>query len=236
MKHLRFISLVSLAASVYAGAAGAQTSSASFIVVHGIPGRNVGAGIDPLLPVDVLVAGKYCLLQGFTFGSIAGPYDIPAGTYSLAVSLANPLSPCSNTAVISGNVTLNAGQFGAVVAALSTTGAPTAEVYTVNVAPIVPGRQRFMVAHAADAPAVAVKAVGLGKSPEKVGFKLQPGAERSFSVPAQPAFAVTAAAGATVIGPVDVALGDRDLAIIVAVGSAGTGSATLLTKVIPDVF
>jgi hypothetical protein len=227
---------VVLTALVSAGAARAQTAPASFFVVHGIPGRDVGATLDPLLPVDVLVGGKYCLLQGFTFGSIAGPYDVPPGTYTVAISLANPLAPCSNTPVISGSVALKSGEFGAVVAALSTSGAPAAEVYALNVSAIGAGKQRFMVAHAADAPEVEVKAVSLGKSPEKVAFKLAPGAEKSVVVPTKPAFSLTATAGTTVIGPVTVDLGDQGLALVFAVGSATTGSATLLTKVIPDVF
>ena len=235
LRHL-FVTTALLGAVSLPCAASAAAAPASFVVVHGIPGRDVAPGLDPLLPVDVLVAGKYCLLQGFTFGSIAGPYDIPAGTYSVAISLANPLSPCSNSAVISGNVTLAAGEFGAVVAALSASGAPTADVFALNVAPIGAGKQRFMVAHAADAPEVKVKAVSLGAAPEKVAFNLAPGKEKSVQVPTKAAFSLSASAGSTVIGPIQVQLGDQGLALVFAVGSATTGSATLLSKIIPDVF
>jgi hypothetical protein len=225
-----------LAAAITAGAARAADAPASFVVVHGIPGRDVGSTLDPLLPVDVLVAGKYCLLQGFTFGSIAGPYDIPAGTYTVAISLANPLAPCSNSAVISGSVTLSSGEFGAIVAALSTKGAPTAEVYPIDVSAVGAGKQRFVAAHAADAPAVKVTIVSTGKTPEKEKFTLDPGAEKSATVASAPGFTVTAKAGSAVIGPLNVAFGDQGVDLIVAVGSATTGSATLLSKIIPDVF
>jgi len=67
-----------LAAALPAAAETDTASPATFVVVHGIPGRDVAATLDPVLPVDVLIAGKYCLLQGFTFGSIAGPYEVPA--------------------------------------------------------------------------------------------------------------------------------------------------------------
>ena len=217
-------------------AARAQSAPASFVVVHGIPGRAVGPSIDPALPVDVLVGGKYCLLQGFTYGNIAGPFDVPAGTYTVAVSLANPLAPCSNSAVISGSVTLTSGEFGAVVAAVSTSGAPTAEVFPIDVTAIPTGQQRFIVAHAADAPAVAVTLKALGKSGSTSTFTLQPGAENEATVNRHPRWQLEAAAGSTKLGPVDVDVGTQGLVLAVAVGVAADGSATLLTKVIPSVF
>ena len=230
------LSAVTLAAALcHVSAAQAQNAPASFLVVHGIPGRDVAESLDPLLPVDVLVAGKYCLLQGLTYGTIAGPFDIPAGTYSVAVSLANPLAPCSNSAVISANVTLTAGEYGAVVAAISTKGAPTAEVYPIDVTPVAPGNQRFITAHAADAPAVVVKAVSIGKNSEKAKFVLKPGQENSTTVPTRGEFELSAAAGSTIIGPVIVNPGTQADIFTVAVGSATTGSATLLTKIIPSV-
>ncbi len=225
-----------LAAAAAVPAAHAQSTGASFLIVHGIPGRDVAATLDPLLPVDVQVAGKYCLASGLTFGSIAGPFDVPAGTYSVAVSLANPLAPCSNSAVISGNVTLTAGEYGAVVAALSTKGAPTAEVYPIDVTPVGAGKQRFITAHAADAPQVVVHVVSNGPSPEKASFKLAPGAENTTVVPTKTAFQLAASIGKTVIGPIKVDAGDQAVIFTVAVGSATTGSATLLAKVIPSVF
>jgi hypothetical protein len=241
-----FMSIVSrgLAASLACAliapltAAHAQTAApATFLVVHGIPGRDIAPTLDPVLPVDVLVAGKYCLLQGLTFGTIAGPFQVPAGTYPVAISLANPIAPCSNSAVISANVTLSAGEVGAVVAAVSTKGAPTAEVYPLNLASVGAGKQRFMVAHAADAPPVRVTAVSTsGGSVEKTGFGLLPGKEDSVTVPARGSFELLAKTGSgAVIGPVSVTVGNQAVTAVFAVGSATTGSAQLLTKVIPDV-
>ena len=210
---------------------------ASFLVVHGIPGRDVAAGLDPLLPVDVLVDGKYCLLKGLTFGTIAGPFDVPAGNYSVAVSLANPIAPCSNKAILSPTVTLKAGEFGSIVAALSNKGAPTAEVYGVDVSPVGAGTQRFVIAHAADAPKVKALAVSTGGGPTvKATTTLASGQESSFFVPTRSGFNVSAnVSGGGVLGPVNVPLGDQGVALVFAVGSAKSGSATLLTKVLPSV-
>jgi hypothetical protein len=214
-------------------------STASFVVVHGIPGRDVAATLDPALPVDVLVGGKYCLLQGLTFGSIAGPFDVPAGSYSVAISLANPIAPCTNSPVITATATLTAGEFGSIVAALSTAGAPTAEIYPIDVTPVGAGKQRLITAHAADAPEVSVQAVSIGKPKETLKFKLSPGKENESTAATASAFSVTATpvGGKTKIGPVTVeAGGDQSVVLLYAVGNATSGSLTILSKVLPDVF
>jgi hypothetical protein len=230
--------LCAAALAVCATAHPAQASStpASFVVVHGIPGRAVGETVDPALPVDVLVDGKYCLLEGLTYGSIAGPFDVPAGTYSIVVSQANPIAPCSNAAVISTNVTLTSGEFGAVVAAVSTAGAATAEVYPIDVTSVPSGEQRFITAHAADAPEVKVTLTSLGAGGGASSFKLAPGAENEANVASHDRWKLEASAGSTKLGPVKVDVGAQGLVLTVAVGVAADGSATLLTKVIPSVF
>ena len=162
-------------------------------MVRGIPGRDVAPTLDPLLPVDVLINGKYFLLQGLTFGTIAGPFNVPAGTHAVAISLANPIAPCSASPVISASVTLTAGKYGAVVAAVSTAGAPTAEVYGIDETTVPAGQQRFVVAHAANAPRVSVTAVGSGGgAAETAGFGLNPGAENAVTVPARTNFSLSA--------------------------------------------
>jgi hypothetical protein len=220
-----------------AAAAPALAGTASFIVVHGIPGRDVAATLDPALPVDVQVNGKLCLLQSFTYGDIAGPFDVPSGTYTVAISLANPLAPCSNAPVITGSATLTDGQFGAIVAQLSTKGAPTAGVYPVDVSSVGAGNQRFVVVHAADAPKVTINAISLGKSPEKLKFQISPGDTKTNTVPARNGFAVELIApGGGVFGPIKVTGGDQSLFFVAAVGNANTGSVALLSKLIRSVF
>ncbi len=237
---MTFRTLPIRAAAVAAGlavATPALAQNASFFVVHGIPGRDVAATADPLLPVDVLVAGKYCLLAGFTFGSVAGPFDVPAGSYSVAISLANPIAPCTNTAVITATATLTAGEFGSIVAAESTSGAPTAEIYPVDVTSIAAGKQRIITSHAADAPEVKVTAIGSNPK-EKAEFKLQPGKQNESTVDTAQKFSISATpVGAKgTIGPITVEAGDRSDILVWAVGNAANGSVTLLSKVLPDVY
>lgn len=214
----------------------AAAQSASFLVVHGIPGRDVAAGLDPKLPVDVKIAGSVCLLKNFTFGDIAGPYDVPAGTYSVAVSLANPVSPCSNDPVISADVTLTAGQFGAVVAQLNAAGAPSAGVFPIDVSALAKGRQRIVVAHAAKAPTVTVTGGTHGVPAQSFSFTLNPGQAKTQGVLTRLAASAAISAGGNPVAQTTVKGLDRDLFFIVAVGNATSGSVRLLSTTIPNVF
>jgi hypothetical protein len=215
--------------------AAAQSLPATVLIAHGVPGRDVGAGIDPFFPVDVLVGGKICLLKGLNFGTISDAVDLPAGTYSIAISAANPQKPCSNAAVISATVPLAAGTTSAIVAAVSTGGAPTAEVYGVDLSPVGSGMQRLVVAHAANAPAVDVIASS-GKKSVTIP-NLQPGTETQADVPAQDMgeLAARPVGSNALIGPVAVSAPPQSVVLTLAVGSAASGTATLLTKVIPGV-
>lgn len=146
-------------AALLTGATLASTSAyaagtASFIVVHGIPGKDVGPTVDPKLPVDVLVNGSLCLLKGLTFGQITKAVKVPAGTYSLAISLANATTPCSNAAVINASATLRANSKSSIVASLSAAGTPTVQIFPVDVSTVTKGNIRIIAAHAAAAPNV----------------------------------------------------------------------------------
>jgi hypothetical protein len=109
--------------------------NATVYVVHGIDGRDLGAAKE--LPVDVAVNGA-CLLNGFSFKSIAGPLSLTPGSYAIAISLANAAAPCSNPAVISATVPFAAGERASVVAHLSEGGAPTASKFENPVSYIFP--------------------------------------------------------------------------------------------------
>ena len=81
------------------GAAFAAPAAAqgTVYVVHGIPAADLG--LDGDLPVDVSLNGA-CTLEGFTFGEIIGPVPLDAGSYDIAISLANADAPCGNAPVI----------------------------------------------------------------------------------------------------------------------------------------
>lgn len=100
---------------------------AGVYVVHGINGTDLG--LPASLPVDVSVDGA-CVLTGFEFRSIAGPVPLATGTYAVAVSVANPASPCSEPPVIAADVPVDGDAGTTIVAHLTPGGTPTASVFT----------------------------------------------------------------------------------------------------------
>jgi len=156
----RFLKLLSGAsAAVFAlslAIAPAQVSAqtASVRVVHGIPGRDVSPALDPALPVDVLVADSICLLSGFSFGDIAGPFTLPEGSFNVKVSLANTLEPCSGDPVIDADVPFEAGENASIVAHLTDGGAPTASKFLNDVSAPADSNARIIAHHVANAPVV----------------------------------------------------------------------------------
>jgi hypothetical protein len=221
--------------AVAASPAMAQDAPAPAIIriVHGIPGRDVAPSLDPQLPVDVLVDNKLCILQGFTFGSVSQPFSLPAGSYNVKVSLADSVTPCGNPPVIRQDVTVSAGEEAAVVAALNGVGQPVAEAFAIDLSPIPASQGRVIVAHAADAPPVAVSVNG------KVAIRgLDRGTEASAQLPAG-TYTVAVYPNGTrtpVIGPLPLTVSKRTATLVFAVGSAGSGSITVVVDAIPEVF
>lgn len=156
------LATLALALTVGPAAVSAQTSSVR--VVHGIPGRDVSPALDPALPVDVLVADSICLLEGFTFGEVAGPYTLPEGTYNVKVSVANTLEPCSGDPVIDADVPVAAGENASIVAHLADGGAPTASKFVNDVSTPMDGNARIIAHHVANAPVVDLLIPGRSSS------------------------------------------------------------------------
>lgn len=125
-------------------------------IVHGIPGQDVGPNVDAALPVDIQVNDSICILSGFNFGQVAGPFTLPSGAYDVKVSLANSLEPCSNPAVIAAPVPIEAGENATIIAHLSEAGAPTASKFVNDVTPSADGKARVIAHHTAAAPAVDI--------------------------------------------------------------------------------
>ncbi len=143
-----------LAVLVSLGLVSYATAGATVYVVHGIPGQDLGA--DPALPVDVSINGA-CALPGFAFGEIVGPLALDAGTYDIAISLADPNNPCGNAPVIEApGIELVDGENYSIVAHLTADGTPTASVF-VNDLSVRHFTSRVNVFHTAAAPAVNIE-------------------------------------------------------------------------------
>jgi hypothetical protein len=228
----------------------AHSPNASVYVVHGIPGRDVSEALDPALPVDVQVNGEICLLKGFKFGDIEGPFTIPAGTYDFTISLANTVAPCRNNALLTANgVAFAEGENASVVAYLNAAGAPGVKKLDNDLTAIPAGQSRLIVQHTAAAPAVDIT-VQWNAVYFALGSALVPnvsnGQQAAAVLPAVPVtypFELTntrvtlSPAGQTspVIGPFYFTLVPKSAYLIYAVGSLNTGSFTLISKAIPGI-
>lgn len=239
MKRLLALFAAVMALALLAPAAPAAAHStmgsgnATAYVVHGIPGKDISPALDPSLPVDVSVNGG-CALPGFTFGVITDGISLPAGDYTIAISLANAEKPCSNTPVI-GPVTvpLAANTSYAIVAHLTAGGAPTASLFTLDTSRIRGGHARTIVHHTAAAPAVdicIVRGNGLKLTLENVKNGDQ---ATSLVRPGRYYIDIAPAGSDTVVfGPVDVRFMRGKTYLVFAVGSLTNDTFTLLTKVI----
>lgn len=184
--------------------ANAAEDNAMLSVLHGIPDT----------PVDVYVNDELTL-DDFQPGDLAGPLELPAGTYS--VVLAGPDSTDASEPVLGPiDLPLEAGGNYTAVAHLDAEGAPTANLFTNDVSDIAAGEGRLTVRHVAAAPAVDVLAGG-----EAVISGLENPNEETLNLPAGTVEASVAAAGTTdpVLGPAPVDVAEGTLTIVYAWGS-----------------
>lgn len=227
-----FVGALALLVLIPGAAATADNDTASVRVVHGIPGQDLG--LDPALPVDVLVNDELCALQGFTFGEIAGPLALPAGSYNVKISLADAGNPCGNAAVIEADVSFAGNEDASVVAHLTEDGMPTASKFTNDTSRTAPGKARLIAHHTAAAPTVDVWVARGMRGPaltvqdfsngDQAAAQVRPGAWNVAIAPAgfsQPVF-----------GPVSVELQPFTTYLVYAVGSVDTGSFTLLVDAV----
>lgn len=192
------------ALGMIAPASAATASNAVLSVLHGIPDT----------PVDVYVNGELTL-DDFQPGDLAGPLDLPAGDYEVALT-APDATDDSSPVLGPVSLTLEAGTNYTAVAHLDESGAPTVTPYVNDISPTAAGEGRLTVRHDAAAPAVDVLA---GGSPVIEGLANPD--EASLDLPAGTIEASVAAAGTTdpVIGPAPVEIQEGVLTIVYAWGS-----------------
>jgi len=146
-----------LAVGLLAIPAVAADGDADLSVVHGIPDT----------PVDIYVDGSPVDgLQGFEFGSVAGPLPLPSGEYLIEIYAAEmgPKTAGAETSgvapVLSGTVALSPGGNVTAVANLDASGAPVLSAFNNDTSLTNVGQGRVTARHLAKAPAVDILAGG----------------------------------------------------------------------------
>lgn len=205
-----------LAVLVLALPAAAQSSGGNVTVVHGIPD----------LTVDVYVNGDLTV-EGFEPGDVAGPLNLPAGDYALAITAAGA---SIEDAVLEGSATVTDGLDASVVAHLTADGTPTIGIFVNDVSTIDAGEGRLTVRHTAAAPAVDI----LLADGTEVFTGVENPAEGVVDLPADTYSVAIAPAGAgvdgAVFGPSDLAVVEGTNRIVYATGDLAGGSFALVIQ------
>lgn len=200
-----------------APATAATAGNAQLSVLHGIPDT----------PVDVYVNGELTL-DDFQPGDLAGPLDLPAGDYEVALTATDATD---DSAPVLGPVTLTlaADTNYTAVAHLTEAGDPTVTPFVNDTSTTAAGEGRLTVRHVAAAPAVDVLA---GDTPVIEGLTNPD--EATLNLAAGTVSASVAAAGTTdpLLGPTDVAIQDGTLTIVYAWGSLEEDSLALAVQTI----
>ncbi len=192
-------------------------TTADLSVLHGIPDTTV----------DVYVNGDLTL-DDFEPGDLAGPLDLPAGDYEVAIT-APDAADASSPILGPVTLTLEANASYTAVAHLDEGGAPTVTAFANDISQTAAGEGRLTVRHTAAAPAVDILAGGSPVieglvNPDEASLDLAPG---TIS-------AAVAAAGTTdpVIGPADVTIEEGVLTIVYAWGSLEDDTLALAVQTI----
>lgn len=198
-------------------AAADSHEGAALSVLHGVPD----------LTVDVWVDGEPTI-EAFEPGDLAGPLELPAGTYEVAITESGAEED-SDPAIGPVDLTLEAGGNYTAAAHLDADGSPTANLFTNDVSEAAAGEGRLTVRHAAAAPAVDILA-----GDEAVVTELANAEEATLDLPADTISASVAAAGTTdaVLGPADVPVQEGALTIVYAWGSLDDDTLDLAVQTI----
>ncbi|TFD91127.1 DUF4397 domain-containing protein [Cryobacterium lactosi] len=197
--------------------ANAATDVAQLSVLHAVPG----------LTVDVYVNGDLTL-DNFEPGDLAGPLELPAGTYTVAIT-ASDAADASSPAIGPVDLPLEAGKNYTAAAHLDAAGAPTATLFTNDISTVGAGEGRLTVRHVAAAPAVDILAGGA-----PVITNLSNPDESLLTLPAGTVSASVAATGTTdpVIGPADVNVAEGTNTIVYAWGSLTDNNLALAVQTV----
>ncbi|BCJ73737.1 hypothetical protein CS0771_32810 [Catellatospora sp. IY07-71] len=219
-RTLALTALTLLAASPGLPAAAADAATSAVYVVHGIPAT----------PVDVYVNGK-ATLRDFQPGTVAGPLDLPAGSYD--IDLTKPGDPVTSAIVSVQDAAVPGGANLSVVAHLDDAGAPKITAFVNDVSAVPAGKARLIVRHTAAAPAVDIRAGGTAvisglANPDEAEIEVDAG---TIS-----ADVVLAGTSTVAIPATDLTLAEGSVTVVYAIGSAEAKSLALVTQVIEGAY
>jgi hypothetical protein len=167
-----------VAASALFALPAAAADTASVSVLHGVP--------DAV--VDVCANGEE-LIADFEPGTLAGPLDLPPGTYTIAVVDGEGDTDCAKDPIIGpADVAVEGGMSYTVVAHLDADGNPTATPFVNDTEAAAAGSGKLTARHVAQAPEVEVlvngDSVGSFANPDEIGPAELPAGEYAVEIQA----------------------------------------------------
>ena len=229
---------IALGSAMLTGSAQAQDSNSYLYLAHAASGRNISAGTNPEVPIDVSVNGN-CIAGGLSFAEIRGPFAIQAATVAFRVSKANAENPCSEPAVFTANSALAATVTYMGVLSLDNSNNITGQLYPLNLTPIAAGHTRAIVINATHQNLSAT----ITSDPRTDGsggqFPVPAGTIQMGTPPAGLAFSSIYSTGTNTLqaGPVSIQTLKRNVYVYVLAGSTANGSVQLLgPKIVWGVF
>ena len=193
-------------------------SAAELWALHAIPDT----------PVDVYVDGEL-VLDDFEPGDLAGPFELPAGDYEVALTAADA-TDASEPILGPQTLSLDEGANATAVAHLTEEADAALTLYANDTAATAEDEGRLTVRHVAAAPAVDVLADDVA-----VIEDLANPDEATLDLAVGTVSATVALAGTTepVLGPTDLEIENGVLTIVYAWGSAEDDTLALATQTIP---
>ena len=234
MKLDRRLATLTMAVCLCWHTAAFAAEDAYLYFVHGVPGRDVAAGTDPTLPVDVLINDESCYLRGFAFGSINGPLTLPPGSYDIKISSANTLAPCTNAPFIDSTVALEGGQNDTAALALNDSGTPVLTTRSNDYQPVAAGNARLSVEYTGGSSPI-VLLIYPANSTKPLKYTINPGGEQPITLPAG-AYTIDATLGGVTLATESVGLPQRSVTLLFTVGNTANQSLGFVSKTVRDVF
>ena len=139
--------------------------------------------------------------------------------------------------MITSQATLNAGASVSAVAAISG-GQASALTFADDLAPVAPGKARFVFAQAADAPALQATLTQLDvTNPKTFMITANPGTQQAINVPAGLYLVKVVAQGTTkVLATEQIGLPNQSASFVYAAGELANSSLGLVSRTVRDVF
>jgi hypothetical protein len=239
MKFGRLIApTVCLCSALFAASANAQTNDTYLYIVDGVSGANVAAGANPAYPIDILINGQFCIVQGASFGEVKGPFTAPAGSFSFKVSVANTGYPCSNPSLYEVTTNLAAGQTNFGVITTAAYGHLYAELIPADFSAIPAGQSRVVIANYTDKSLTASLTATSNNQTNSLSY-IAPGSYQTAAAPSGGYTGAIYVAGTQteVLGPISANLESRNFSLYVLTGFVANNSVQLIgPKTIKNVF